>query len=391
MGAWGPDEGDGGGARATTPGSAGTLARGEPDEVVTVDIVRCALPLERPVRVGWTTYLEREYVAVRITTADGTEGHAIGYTRGLPLDAMVKMLADGVLGGRVRERTALLERLEAANINALGSLWRAVSLLEIALADAWARREGRPLWRLLGDARARVPLMAVAGYHASQRGAEAVVSEVRALLDAGFRQVKLHTADAGIVARVRDACGDEVPLGVDVGMAWRTLSDANEPCAALDDLGLAFIEDPFPPDRWRLTRELAARLRTPVAAGEDAAGPAVLAELADVVGVLRVDPSVSGGFGAVLGSAEVVGARGAAVMTHAFPDQHGHLAGHKRVETVEMIPDESINPVGRLLARRQRIDAGELVLSSEPGHGAPLDWKAIQRASRSHAHIAAER
>jgi hypothetical protein len=55
-----------------------------------------------------------------------------------------------------------------------------------------------------------------------------------------------------------------------------------------------------------------------------------------------------------------------------------------------MIPDETINPVGRLLARRQRIDAGELVLSDEPGHGAPLDWDAIERHAREATHLADE-
>jgi L-alanine-DL-glutamate epimerase-like enolase superfamily enzyme len=291
----------------------------------------------------------------------------------------------------VSDRHAVVEALVATNINAIGSLWRAVSILEIALADAWARGEGEPLWRLLGGARDRVALMVVAGYHATERGAEAVVDEVRALLDAGYRSVKLHTADAAIVGRVRRVVGDDVRLGIDVGMAWRSLPDALAGCAALDELGLAFIEDPFPPDRWRLTAELAGRLRTAVAAGEDAAGPAVLAELADVVGVLRVDPSASGGFGAALEAAGAAAKRGAAVMTHAFPDQHAHLAGAEVVGTVEMILDEAINPVGRLLARRQRVEAGELVLSAEPGHGAPLDWKAIQRASRSHAHVVADR
>ena len=78
-------------------------------------------------------------------------------------------------------------------------------------------------------------------------------------------------------------------------------------------------------------------------------------------------------------------------MTHAFPDQHGHLAGAAPVGTVEMIPDEAINPVGRLLARRQRIEAGELVLSDEPGHGAPLDWDAIERHTRAATHLAEQR
>ena len=112
---------------------------------------------------------------------------------------MVKMLAGGLFGGRVGDRQAVVDALVAANVNAIGSLWRAVSLLEIAMADAAARSERQPLWRLLGGARARVPLMVVAGYHAAERGVDAVIDEVRALLDAGFRSVKLHTADAAIV------------------------------------------------------------------------------------------------------------------------------------------------------------------------------------------------
>ena len=361
-----------------------------PDRIARIDIVRCALPLERSISIGRTVYREREYVAVRVTSADGSEGHAIGYTRGLPLDAMVRSLARELLGGRVTDREALLDRAMAAHVNAMGALWRAVSLLDIALADADARRAGQPLWRLLGGARARAPIMVVAGYHAAERGAVAVGDEVRALIDAGFRSVKLHTADLATIECVRAVCGADVPLGVDLGMAWRSLPDALGPCAAMDDLGLAFIEDPFPPDHWRLTADLGARLRTPVAAGEDAPGPAALRELADVVGVLRIDPSASGGFASVLDAAAAASERGAAVMTHAFPDQHGQLAGAGPVGTVEMIPDETINPVGRLLARRQRIDAGELVLSDEPGHGAPLDWGAIERHAREATHLADE-
>jgi L-alanine-DL-glutamate epimerase-like enolase superfamily enzyme len=106
--------------------------------------------------------------------------------------------------------------------------------------------------------------------------------------------------------------------------------------------------------------------------------------------VLRVDPSASGGFGAVLEAASAAAGRGAAVMTHAFPDQHGHLAGAPPIRMVEMIPDETINPVGRLLARRLVIEAGELVLSEEPGHGAPLDWDAVERHARDATHLADE-
>lgn len=66
-------------------------------------------------------------------------------------------------------------------------------------------------------------------------------------------------------------------------------------------------------------------------------------------------------------------------MTHAFPDLHGHLAGGlAAVEQVEMIPYSSgANPVDVLMARRQPVENGELVLSEDPGHGMPLDWDAV--------------
>ena len=170
-----------------------TAAADAPDRIVAIDLARCALPLERPVQIGRTIYHEREYVAVRLAAADGTEGHAIGYTRGLPLDAMVGLLANELLGARVSDRESLLDAAMAAHVNAMGSLV-AGRLAAGHRARGRRRAAGGPAALAeLGGTRARVPLMVVAGYHASERGADAVVAEVRALLDAGFRSVKLHT------------------------------------------------------------------------------------------------------------------------------------------------------------------------------------------------------
>jgi len=104
--------------------------------------------------------------------------------------------------------------------------------------------------------------------------------------------------------------------------------------------------------------------------------------------VLRIDATVSGGFAPVLEVASAAVLAGRTVMTHAFPDLHGQLAGHPAVSNVEMIPDSAgVNPVGRLLARRAPIDGGELVLGEEPGHGAPLDWSAVVAHARDHRHL----
>lgn len=352
--------------------------------VAAVDVVLCAVPLERPIRLGAVEYREREYAVVRVRTDGGVVGSALGYTRGLPLFEALAGLAPSLLGREVTRRERVLSSLADPYGNAAVALVRALSLIDIALWDALAGTVALPLWRLLGGARDRVELLAVGGYFLGERTLDDVEGEIRSLAEAGFRHIKVHATDPQLVARLKRAAGDSVRFSVDAHMAWRTLPQALATCRALDDLGLAFLEDPFPPQAWRLTAELGARLRTPLAAGEDAPGPEALRELAGAVSVLRVDATASGGIGAVAAVAAGAAAAGRSVMTHAFPDFHAHLGGGlPAIGSVEMIPYESgANPVDVLMARRQKVEAGELVLSEEPGHGMPLDWEAVLRFAR---------
>lgn len=242
-----------------TPGSHATVER--------VEVVLCAVPLARPIRLGATVYREREYAVLRVTASDGCSGDALGYTRGLPLAEQLERLAPALLGRDGGRPVHVLAELRAANANVGGALVRALSLVDIALRDAVARRAGLPLWRLLGGARARVPLLAVGGYFLDQRPLGDVVDELRALADEGFRTLKVHATDVDVVARLRAALPDSVALAIDAHMGFRSLPEALAVCRRLDELGLAFIEDPFPPERWRLTAELASAIRTPLAAG----------------------------------------------------------------------------------------------------------------------------
>ena len=348
--------------------------------VVAVDVATCSLPIVRPVRIGRTTYREREYAVVRIHAANGLEGVGFGYTRGLPLQPVVERLAQELIGLDVTRPAAIHETLRATHASSRAGAIRALSVLDIATWDLVARRAGLPLWRLLGGARDRVTLMMVAGYHAEERGIDAVLDEVRALLDAGVRHVKLHASDVALVTAVAESVRGRASLAVDLGMRFRSVAEAQAGCAPLDALGLAFLEDAFPVEAWRLTGELASRLRTPLAAGEDAPGAQALLDLIEATLVLRIDATASGGIGDVLRAATVAATRGRSVMTHAFPDLHAHLAGDTAVGMVEMIPDSTgVNPIGELLARRQRVVDGQLLLSEEPGHGAPLDWDRVTR------------
>jgi L-alanine-DL-glutamate epimerase-like enolase superfamily enzyme len=346
--------------------------------VVGVDIAVCAIPMPQPVRLGATVYHEREYVALRIRTDDGLVGNALGHSRNVPIAPALERLAPALIARDALRRAEIVGSLRAANVNGRASLVRALSLVDIALWDVMAQRARLPLWRLLGGARERVPLLAVAGYSGD------VKDELRRLADAGFRCLKLHVEPAAVsgLKPLQRAAG--VPLAVDFHMAFASLPEALAVCRPLDELGLAFIEDPFPPERWRLTAELAARLRTPVAAGEDALGLEALRDLMEAVAILRVDATASGGIATALDAVALAAVSGRGVITHAFHDLHGDVGGGlAAVDLVETIPEESgANPVGRLLSRRHLVEGGELVLGEEPGHGLVLDWEAVVTHAR---------
>jgi L-alanine-DL-glutamate epimerase-like enolase superfamily enzyme len=316
------------------------------------------VPLERPITLRETTIREREYVVLQLRSADGLEGVAMGYTRGTPLAHDVAELLEGG-DGSVRAR----------------------SLLDVAQWDLRAKRAGLPLWRLLGGAKPRVPVLAVCGYFIEQRTVDDVIAELRARQAEGFRHLKVHAEDPELVARLRNAV--DVDFSVDLGMPWRDLDSALAVCRRLDGLGLAFIEDPFPPELPELTRALADELVTPVAAGEDVPGRDALVALARAADVLRVDATSSGGIDAILAATEA--AEGKPVMTHAFVELHGQVAGGvAAIGWTETIPyDTGANPVDVLLAETQRVEDGELVLSERPGNGLVFDWDAVARYTRT--------
>jgi L-alanine-DL-glutamate epimerase-like enolase superfamily enzyme len=323
--------------------------------------------------LGATVYREREYAALRIRTRRGLAGTALGHMRGVPVPAMLERLAHGLVGRDPLCRAALIYELQTRNANGRASLVRALSLVDIALFDLLAQAAELPLWRLLGGMRSRVPLLAVAGY-----GASPLEEQVRALADAGFRYIKAHCTDPQLVAR---CARPDISLGVDLHMSCRTLPDALALCRRLDELDLAFLEDPFTPERHRLYAQLAPLVRTPLAAGEDAVGLEALRDLADAVAILRVDGTASGGFGVALDACVLAAAAGCELHTHAFPELHAHLAGGRaELGLVELIPhDSGGNPAGELALRRGCVEGGELVLGEEPGHGFPLDWDAVAR------------
>ena len=99
--------------------------------------------------------------------------------------------------------------------------------------------------------------------------------------EGGFEGLKLRLGrerladDLATIEGVREAIGSETSLMVDFNQGLH-LGEALERCHAIDDLGLAWIEEPIVYDNLEGYARLTADLKTPVQIGENFYGPRAL-------------------------------------------------------------------------------------------------------------------
>ncbi|PPK64839.1 o-succinylbenzoate synthase [Actinokineospora auranticolor] len=137
--------------------------------------------------------------------------------------------------------------------------------VEAALWDLRARKANQPLCVALGGAVRPVPVGATAGI-------EPTVDELLANLDRlrgrGYQRVRVKIRPGWDVEPLRSAVRafPDLPLLADANAAYP--ESAVDDLAALDDLGLAGIEQPFPRHLLDTTAALQARIATPICLDE---------------------------------------------------------------------------------------------------------------------------
>lgn len=359
-------------------------------KVIRAETWLCPMPLAQTLRLGAISYHSRDYVVVRLTTEDGLSGHAIGYTRSTPLFAATYMLCQH-LAELPTDPEAVHDTLTKRFAPGWASLVRAASLLDIALWDLRAKRDGLTVAESLGFEPRPLPLMAVAGYFSDQRSIDELLEEMKRFVIEGYSTLKLilpggdAAADRRFLERVREQTPEEVAIAVDFHGAFDSVESGLDYCHYLGDLGIRFIEDPFPSADWHRVAQFAGASSVPVAAGEDLTSLTSLLDLLNNgVRFLRADVTASGGY-TVLSKAvnRAISSPHAAVAPHVWPHVHAHLAtGCPTGTPVEVIPDYvGADPVWSLLNEPAPIANGHWHLPLTPGMGMPLDFDAV----RAHA------
>jgi L-alanine-DL-glutamate epimerase-like enolase superfamily enzyme len=360
---------------------------------VSIWAAECRIPLPRPISLGPVKIVTRDFVALRILADNELQGDALGYTRGTALLQTLQLIGRGFLGISPHQRKSMVESFLRSSVNGRPTFIRAISLLEIALADLAAKALEQPLFRLFGGDRTRIPALAVAGYYLNDRSHDDVRDEVARLGDEGFARTKIMigggdpASDTALVSLVSKVAGGG--LGVDAHWSWDSIPEALETCRRIDDEGLLFIEDPFGAHRSRLVGRLQRSIKTPLACGEDVPDIDTLFAITTEVPILRVDATTCGGVSAAAALIQAAGLNGCEVFPHVHFPLHAQLAAaHQEIKFLEVIPERTgADPAHLLLRRLPTVVDGVVHIDEEPGAGFALDWEAVERYAVSKVRL----
>ena len=267
---------------------------GREPSIVQVVLHRVAVRLVEARAAAHGTEQVRESILVEVADADGATGWGECVTLARPTYSV-----EWTAGAWMVLHELLVPALLAGEHPSLVGHPMAGAALDDAILDLRLRLAGRSLTEILSS-RDRVASRAVVGIEPDLDLLEGAVSS---RLVAGHRSIKLKVVPgqaAGAVERVRDRWPD-LDLAIDANGSFDLHRDEVE-LAALDAVGLAYLEQPLPGDDLVGLAALRRRATTPIALDESVAslGSLVAAHELGAVDLLNLKPARFGGVRAAL-------------------------------------------------------------------------------------------
>jgi L-alanine-DL-glutamate epimerase-like enolase superfamily enzyme len=327
---------------------------------------------------------------LQLWTDQGVDGLGFAFTLGglnSGLFAVLEELAELVIGEDPTRIEPILAKLRRAAGTAAdtGLFLLAQAAIDMALWDIRGKMVDLPLWRLVGGSRTTVP-----GYSSGsiprEISSQEAISAAERIGGQGFSWVKMHLAlpgastperEAERAKLVRQALGHEIRLGCDINARWR-VDEAVNIGQRLDDVGLAWIEDPTRHDDYAGMAEVRQALSTPIMAGESNWGvsPFRLMIAARSVDILMIDVMTVGGITAWLKVAAMAEAFGIPVVSHLLPELQAHL--------VAGVPNgllaEHKTWIWHLFDEVPTFNRGSFILPERPGNGLSLSDKVLKHS-----------
>lgn len=292
------------------------------------------VPMNNPLVTGGGSVTTAPLILIDLETDKGVVGRsyifAVSPMLSPALVSLVQKLGEDLTGVDLRPRTVhqtMCRRLRLAGVD--GLLGWVVAGIDMAVWDAHARWLEEPLYRVLGGA--SQPISAYNSNGLGLVGPEKAGPEAAELAE-GFGAVKVRLGyedietDVLTIAAVMDAVPEGMPVMCDYNQSLNR-AQAKVRFAAIDDMGLEWIEEPLTAEDVGGYADLRQWSSTPVQLGENARSPMDIARLIreGAGDLLMPDVAKIGGVTNWLRAAELCAAAEVPISSHLFPEFSVHM------------------------------------------------------------------
>jgi mandelate racemase len=203
-----------------------------------------------------------------------------------------------------------------------------MAAIDMAAWDVVCKANAQPLYAQLGAARRGARGYAPVG----MSGIDGLVREAQAGVALGFAGVKAKIGyatlaeDMAVLRALREAIGPDIVLMADYNQAL-DVAEAMRRCAALDELGLAWIEEPTTAEDFAGHAQIKAAAATPIQAGENWWGPLEFRKALNAAATDLLMPDVMkiGGITSWLKIAAMAEVYAMPLSNHLFAEVSAHL------------------------------------------------------------------
>ncbi len=236
------------------------------------------VPKSAQVTLGIGTAIKRDAVVVKVTTAGGLVGwgeshHGRAHTAVAKLiETTLKRLVVGMDASDVVGVWGKIYKMQLGSHGMGAGCCLAMSGIDCALWDIRGQAAGMPIYKLIGGAYRGIPAYA-GGVSLGYQPPQELIAELKPHLKAGYKAVKLRIGDNPKndlmrIRAVRKAIGDDIAILTDANTGY-TVNDARAVMPAMEDLNVAWLEEPFPAHDYASYALAATFSSTPLAAGEN--------------------------------------------------------------------------------------------------------------------------